>query len=118
LATERAALESANLELTTLRAQVAEYAQLEAQLEQQLAAHAAAAQAAATAAAAAAQDAAAHAAATVPAAVAAGVADVCASLGVAETTLPAVQADPPPADHSHLTGRARVAAAFAAQFHK
>jgi transcriptional regulator with XRE-family HTH domain len=54
--------------------------------------------------------------ASVPQQVAAQVAAVVETLGVTEAALPAVQADPPKGDFSHLTGRDRAAAAFNAQF--
>ena len=104
LQAESAAHAATQQQLATAHARIAEFEALEARLEQEATAaraEAATAQAAV---------------ASVPQQVAAQVAAVVETLGVTEAALPAVQADPPKGDFSHLTGRDRAAAAFNAQF--
>jgi hypothetical protein len=115
VAAEQAAHAQTREALATATARLAEFEALEAQLEAQATAareQAAASEAAAATAAATAQ--------AVPLQVAAAVRDVVASLGVQEDTLAPVSSEPAAhgEEFAHLTGRARAAAAFNAQFQK
>lgn len=105
LASESAAHAATSAALVSAQARIAEFEALEAQLEAQ----ATAATAEATAAQAA--------AASVPQQVAAQVLSVVESLGVQESTLVAVQPEPPKGqDFAHLKGLDRAAAAINAKF--
>lgn len=112
LAAEQSAHAATRQELTAAQSRIAEFEAMEQRLEQEAQQAAAAAnQAAEQAAAAAAQ---------VPAQVASQVADVVATLGVPEEALAPVQTEPAAKgqEFASLTGRARAAAAFNAQFQK
>lgn len=108
LAAEQSAHAATRQELTAAQSRIAEFEAMEQRLEQEAQQAAAATEQAATA------------AAQVPAQVASQVADVVATLGVPEEALAPVQTEPAAKgqEFASLTGRARAAAAFNAQFQK